>query len=113
MRTNSSNLSRSAARRWSSCAPRLWVHGNDGARVLADTVEDVDDRVGHLQPGPPVLDPSEERRFGSLRQLLLAPALVEEHDAQVGRPVEHLRFDHGAALACPAAADLLSLGEHG
>ncbi len=92
--------------------PRLRVHGHDRARVLADAVEDVDDRVGHLQPGPPVLDPPEEGGFGSLRQLLLAPALVEEHDAQVGRSVEDLGLDHDAALARPETADLLDLGEH-
>src|SRR5919201_5920165 len=89
----------------------LWIHGHDGAGVLTHSVEHVDDGVGHLSATAPVLDAAEERGLGADGQLLLAPRLIEEHDTQVRRAVEHLPLDDGPALSCASAADLLHLRE--
>ena len=64
---------------------RLRIDGNDHAGLLVDgarAADDVDDGVRHL-PLPAVhVELSEERRFGTGRELLRAPRLVEERDVQ-------------------------------
>ena len=92
--------------------PRLRVHRHDRARFSPTRSRMSTIMVICNRERRQYLTRPEERGFCTLRQLLLPPALVEEHDAQAGRPVEDFGLDHGAALARPETADLLDLCEH-
>ena len=84
---------------------RLRVHGHEhaGRRRSPGSAEHVDDRVRHLAPPAVVLDLAEERGLGPDGELALAPGLVEEHEPQVRRAVEHLGLDdRPVAVACAA-----------
>ena len=74
----------------------LRIHGHDATGAIADQV---DDRIGHLQPAPIHLGLAEQRDLQSLAELLLAPRLIEEHHLQSPAAVADDRIDHRAPIA--------------
>ncbi len=95
-----------------SALPDCGYTGDDGAGVLAELAEHVDDRVGELALALVRLDLAEERGLGPHRQLTLTPRLVEEDDVEQRRAVVDRCIDDHPTLAAPPARDAPDLGEH-
>ena len=87
----------------------LRVDRHDAAGAVAD---EVDDRVGHLQPAAVHLGLAEQRDVQPFVQLLLAPWLVEEGDGEPAAAVADHRGDHRLAVAGDPLGDAAHGDEH-
>ena len=87
----------------------LRVDGDDPPRAVADQV---DDRIGHLEPVAVAVHPAEDHRLCALAQLALPPGLVEEGEGERSRAVGDPDLDQRPAVAGPALGHLGDAGEH-